>query len=145
VKTTLIKLKNSPLKTCFYSHTIPPRVLKKKGTLTWFSRKDMLGQNGILLTLALFGCQFGPVFPAASAVESEKSLRWNPTLSPRYSMRVNVQSGFLAHWISGAHLVLGMGTPLSSAFALAWLFLGGIVGNSEILICSHALDLAGRK
>jgi hypothetical protein len=36
-------------------------------------------------------------------------------------------------------------TPSSSAFALAWLFLRGIVGNSETLICSHALDLAGRK
>jgi hypothetical protein len=33
----------------------------------------------------------------------------------------------------------------SSAFALVQLFLGGTVGNSEILICSHALDLAGRK
>jgi hypothetical protein len=48
VKTTPIKLKNSLLKICFYSYTIPPRVLKKKGTLTWFSQKDMLGQNGIL-------------------------------------------------------------------------------------------------
>jgi hypothetical protein len=42
-------------------------------------------------------------------------------------------------------LVLGVGTPSSSAFALAQLFLGGIVGNSEILICSHAVDLAGRN
>jgi hypothetical protein len=37
VKTTPVELKNSPLKTHFYSHTIPPRVLKKKSTLTWFS------------------------------------------------------------------------------------------------------------
>jgi hypothetical protein len=42
-------------------------------------------------------------------------------------------------------LVLGMHIPSLSAFALVQLFLGGIVGNSEILICSHTLDLAGRK
>jgi hypothetical protein len=42
-------------------------------------------------------------------------------------------------------LVLGVGTLSSLAFALAQLFLRGIEGNSEILICSHALDLAGTK
>jgi hypothetical protein len=39
----------------------------------------------------------------------------------------------------------GHGHTIIISLCFSAAFLGGIVGNSEILICSHTLDLAGRK
>ena len=62
----------------------------------------------------------------ASAVELEKSFRWKATWSPRYTMRVYIQSGFFAHWMSGAHLILGLSVSTSS-FGFVQLFCGGMM------------------
>ena len=64
--------------------------------------KMCLASTAYCWTSPSFTVSFIQACLVASAVESEKSLIWNATLSWRYSRRVSVQFGFLTHWISGA-------------------------------------------
>src|ERR1700690_3925112 len=91
--------------------------------------------------LPSFAVCFARPSRTASAVESENNLRRKATWLPRYSMREWVQSGFLAHWMSGARFCLaGAGVPPStttSGFALARLFRGGMLVVGDLIYFSH--------
>ena len=69
--------------------------------------KMYLASTAYCWTLPSFAVSFTWACLVASAVELEKSLIQKATLSWRYSRRVSVQFGFLAHWISGARWRFG--------------------------------------